>query len=67
MYLMHTATLWMFERHVPFSEPVRGGLALAVLVLAGTLIYRFVERPCARMRRRLARYLEPAEKLPKPA
>jgi peptidoglycan/LPS O-acetylase OafA/YrhL len=21
MYLMHTATLWMFERHVPFSTP----------------------------------------------
>lgn len=58
MYLMHTATLWMFERWLAWSEPVRGVLALALLVALGTLIYRFVEKPCARARRRLSHYLE---------
>jgi peptidoglycan/LPS O-acetylase OafA/YrhL len=67
MYLMHTATLWMIERHVPFSEPVRSVLALALLIAAGTLIYRFIEKPCARIRRRLARYLDAGAALPKAA
>jgi peptidoglycan/LPS O-acetylase OafA/YrhL len=59
MYLLHTATLWMFERWAPWPEAVRSVVALAALVALGAAIYRFVEKPCARIRRHLARYLEP--------
>jgi peptidoglycan/LPS O-acetylase OafA/YrhL len=58
MYLLHTATLWMFERWAPWPEAVRSVVALALLVATGTVIYYFVEKPCARARRHLARYLE---------
>ena len=60
MYLMHTAMLWMFEHWTKWPTPVRSVLALGLLVVFGSLIYRFVEKPCARMRRRLASYLEPS-------
>jgi peptidoglycan/LPS O-acetylase OafA/YrhL len=58
MYLMHTTTLWMFERWTHWSEPVRSVLSLALLVGLGALIFHFVEKPFAAARRRLARYLE---------
>lgn len=58
MYLMHTTTLWMFERWAPWSEPVRSVLALGLLVGLAMLIFHFVEKPCAAARRRLSRYLE---------
>ncbi|HEX6272903.1 MAG TPA: acyltransferase [Polyangiaceae bacterium] len=58
MYLMHTTTLWMFDRHVPLPQAVRGVLAFALLVGLGSIVYYVVEKPCARLRRRLSRYLE---------
>jgi peptidoglycan/LPS O-acetylase OafA/YrhL len=64
MYLMHTTTIWMFEYWTKWSEPVRGVLAFSLLVALGTLIYHYVEKPCARARRRLARYLDAGERAP---
>jgi peptidoglycan/LPS O-acetylase OafA/YrhL len=58
MYLMHTATLWMFDRHAPWPHAVRSTAAFVLLVGLATLIYRFIEKPCATLRRRLSRYLE---------
>jgi peptidoglycan/LPS O-acetylase OafA/YrhL len=64
MYLMHTTTLWMFDRHVPGPRALRGVLAFALLVALGSLVYYVVEKPCARLRRRLSRYVRSDRVLP---
>lgn len=58
MYLMHTTVLWIFEYQTKWPTPVRSVLALALLLVLGSVSYHFVEKPCARARKRLARYLE---------
>jgi len=66
MYLMHTTTLWLFEYWTKWPTPVRSVLALILLIGLGALVYRFVEKPCARIRRRLSRYLEVGANVPNP-
>jgi peptidoglycan/LPS O-acetylase OafA/YrhL len=60
MYLMHTSLLWCLERWTHWPTAVRSSVAVAILVGAGTLIFRYIEKPCARLRRRLSTYLSPA-------
>ena len=59
MYLMHTSMLWGLGQWTSWSEPVRGVAALAVLLTAATLIHRYVEKPCAALRRRLSGTFNP--------
>jgi peptidoglycan/LPS O-acetylase OafA/YrhL len=59
LYLMHTAVIWALEERTTWSPLSRGVAAFAILIVLATLIYRFVEKPCARIRRRLSRYMEP--------
>ena len=58
---MHTVVLGMFEYWLPWPTVVRSSLALVLLVVLGALIYRYVERPCGSLRRRLSSYLKPAK------
>jgi peptidoglycan/LPS O-acetylase OafA/YrhL len=54
LYLVHFAVLFAMERIAPTLHPVpRGTLALALSIGASYAIYRLVEKPCARLRRRL--------------
>jgi peptidoglycan/LPS O-acetylase OafA/YrhL len=54
LYLVHQAVLSAVERHLPIRGVGAGVVAFALsLGLAGTM-YHFVEKPCARMRRRLS-------------
>jgi peptidoglycan/LPS O-acetylase OafA/YrhL len=61
LYLLHTVTLSAVDEWTPWSTPVRGVFALALLIGMATLIYHFVEKPCARIRRRLSKYLRQAQ------
>jgi peptidoglycan/LPS O-acetylase OafA/YrhL len=66
LYLMHVSMLWMLEFWVPWPVWIRGIVAFVVLIGLAALINHYVERPCARIRRRLSRYLEspaPATKI----
>ena len=54
LYLLHTVTLSTVNEWIPWSTPVRGALALALSIAMATLIYHAVEKPCARIRRRLS-------------
>src|SRR5439155_2852624 len=49
LYLMHPAVLYALETHTSLPAPVRGVLALALLVVLGALLYQFVEKPCAKI------------------
>jgi peptidoglycan/LPS O-acetylase OafA/YrhL len=54
LYLVHFAVLFAVQRNLPALHPVASGaLALAISLLLSWTIYRVVERPCARLRRRL--------------
>jgi peptidoglycan/LPS O-acetylase OafA/YrhL len=58
LYLMHPSMIWALEKHTPWGLFVRGVLALGLLLAFASLIYRYVEKPCARVRRNLSRYMD---------
>lgn len=59
LYLLHTAVLYGVDhRLAAWPTLARGLFALALLVGLATLIYRWVERPCAGARKRLSKYLQ---------
>ncbi len=54
LYLIHYAVLAAVQRLLPQRPPLaRGAIALLLCVFLSWCIYRVVERPCARLRRRL--------------
>jgi peptidoglycan/LPS O-acetylase OafA/YrhL len=54
LYLMHTTVLYGLHQWTPWSRGAKGPLALGMSILLAWLIYRFVEKPCARLRKRLS-------------
>jgi peptidoglycan/LPS O-acetylase OafA/YrhL len=55
LYLLHQVVLFAVEKQFVTWHPLgRGILALAVALVLSEAIQRFVEEPCARIRRRLA-------------
>ena len=57
LYLLHTTVLYGLHYWIKGSEAAIGVLALAVSLALAALIYRFVEKPCAGLRRRLSHVL----------
>ena len=57
LYLMHTPMLWGLSYWLPWPEWLRGVIGLVALLGIATLIYHFVERPCARLKNRLSQHL----------
>jgi peptidoglycan/LPS O-acetylase OafA/YrhL len=54
LYLVHYVVILVFEEHVPTLHPLaRGILSFLVSLAIAWAIYLFVEKPCARLRRRL--------------
>lgn len=53
LYLVHQVVLTLVEQYVPLPLVVQGALALLLSCAAAYLSYRIVEKPLARMRRRL--------------
>jgi len=54
LYLLHPAVLFALETRTHLPSPVRGVLGLLVSLALAALIYRLVELPCARLRKKLA-------------
>jgi peptidoglycan/LPS O-acetylase OafA/YrhL len=55
LYLLHHATIYLFEERLPgMNVYLRAVLELAVALVLAQAINRFIEKPCARLRRRLA-------------
>ncbi len=55
LYLMHLAILMRIEQALPAVEPLlRAGLALALAIALAYLVYIMIEKPAARLRRRLS-------------
>jgi peptidoglycan/LPS O-acetylase OafA/YrhL len=53
-YLVHFVVIFAVQRLVPALAPLaQGALALVIALTLAATLYRFVERPCARLRRRL--------------
>jgi peptidoglycan/LPS O-acetylase OafA/YrhL len=54
LYLTHHAILYACERNLPrLAAPLRGALALLGSLLLAEAIHRGIEKPCARLRKRL--------------
>lgn len=59
MYLMHTTTLWALEQWTRWPMYAQATVALATLILMGSAIHYWIERPCANLRRRLSHAFAP--------
>jgi peptidoglycan/LPS O-acetylase OafA/YrhL len=58
MYLMHLSVLFVIGKRTHLSSIPKGALALGIVISLAAIIYRYVEKPCAKLRRRLSRHLE---------
>jgi peptidoglycan/LPS O-acetylase OafA/YrhL len=55
LYLLHLAVLLGIARALPEAGlPVQGALSLVISIALAWMIYVTVEKPCARLRRRLS-------------
>lgn len=54
LYLVHHAILYALEKQAPgLARPIRALLGLLIALVLAELIHRTIEKPCARLRRRL--------------
>jgi peptidoglycan/LPS O-acetylase OafA/YrhL/glycosyltransferase involved in cell wall biosynthesis len=60
MYLLHPTILFGIEQWTPWPALVKGLFGLALTLVLAFSIYRLVEVPCARLRKRLSRVAAPA-------
>ncbi len=54
LYLVHHAILFMVEQHTSLPKAVRGLLALGLAIAVAWGMWRLIEEPCAKLRRRLS-------------
>jgi peptidoglycan/LPS O-acetylase OafA/YrhL len=54
-YLLHPTVIFGIQQWVPWSPLLRAPLSLAISLTLSLMIYHAVEKPCARLRRRLSR------------
>jgi peptidoglycan/LPS O-acetylase OafA/YrhL len=60
IYLMHPTVLYAVHQWTPWHPLLQGALAAGLTLGLAGLMYRYVERPCGRLRKRLSRALAPA-------
>jgi len=56
LYLLHQIVLGAIAQHLLLGGLSRAVMALGISLALAALIYRFVEKPCARLRRRIRDY-----------
>jgi peptidoglycan/LPS O-acetylase OafA/YrhL len=54
LYLVHQVTLAVFEQHTSWPGVLRAAAALVVSVALAWVMYEAVEKPCAKLRRRIS-------------
>jgi peptidoglycan/LPS O-acetylase OafA/YrhL len=60
LYLLHHVVISGVQRWVPLPRLVQGAIALGLAFALSSAIWRWVERPCARLRKRLTPRVSPA-------
>jgi peptidoglycan/LPS O-acetylase OafA/YrhL len=60
LYLLHEVALRFFQENTSWPRLGSTAAAFVVIMLGASGIYRYVEKPCGELRRRLSRYLEGA-------
>jgi len=60
LYLVHHVVILGVQRWLPLPGAAQGAVALGLALLLSDAIWRFVEQPCARLRKRLTRMPAPA-------
>jgi peptidoglycan/LPS O-acetylase OafA/YrhL len=55
LYLLHPSVLYGVDQWLPAGAVVRGAVSLAITLSLASAIYLAIERPCARLRRRLSK------------
>jgi peptidoglycan/LPS O-acetylase OafA/YrhL len=64
LYLVHPTILFGLAQWTSWHPVARGALALGLSVLVSTAIYYLIEKPCARLRKRLSRVDDQARRSP---
>lgn len=64
LYLVHPTVIVGLQQHTAWRPGVQGIAALALSLLIAGTIYRYVEQPCARLRKRLSRIARAAPRAP---
>jgi peptidoglycan/LPS O-acetylase OafA/YrhL len=63
LYLLHEIIIYNIYPKIPATSLVQAAVALAISVALASLIYYVIERPCARLRKRLSyRFAGPARR-----
>jgi peptidoglycan/LPS O-acetylase OafA/YrhL len=65
IYLLHPAVLWGVRSWVPLPWEVDGLIALGITLALAVVIWKLVEKPAARLRKRLSRVLVPERPAPR--
>lgn len=60
LYLLHDVALRLVAENTPLPPLASAAVAFAAIIVVASGLYRFVEKPCGELRRRLSRYLEGA-------
>ncbi len=55
IYLMHPTVLFAVHQWTEWHPLIQGALALGITLVLASLMYRYIERPCAKLRKRLSR------------
>jgi peptidoglycan/LPS O-acetylase OafA/YrhL len=54
LYLVHQIVIHVVMGHVPLHPLLQGALCLAISVLLSYIIWRYIEKPCAKLRSKLS-------------
>ena len=60
LYLLHHVVIFGVHRWFPVPRVAQGALALAISLLLSAAIWRWIEQPCAKLRKRLTHRAAPA-------
>jgi peptidoglycan/LPS O-acetylase OafA/YrhL len=63
LYLLHQGTLALVGDHLPLHPLAQAVVGFAIALTAAWAIYEWVEKPCARLRRRLSASLESGQRV----
>jgi len=55
IYLMHPTVLFAVHQWTEWHPLIQGAVALGITLVLASLMYRYIERPCGKLRKRLSR------------
>ena len=64
LYLLHHVVIFTVQRWIPLPALLQGAIALGASLLLSTAMWRFIEQPCAKLRKRLTHRAPRAQPAP---